>query len=279
MNLVASACRARSLILLAPEGGYPTNFRVCADTKVYEHAVAEMQRFRGSVYVSEGYLHPRDLSHDGRHVQPADNRSWHLLTLDAYGAVGACGRLLIHQPHARFSDLLISHSALAHSDNWGYLLRQAAEGEIRSARQRRMHFAELGGWAVGRELRCTTEAVRLVLAGYALAQTLGGVLGLSAVNTEHYSSSILSRIGGMSLATDGNQFPSFYEPQYHAEVRLLRFDSSRPNPRFEASILQCRAAMATATVIASEPRGAVPDAGIGSEILARQQSMELNSGH
>ena len=277
MNLVASA-RARSLILLAPEGVYPVDFRVCGDAKLYERAVAEMQRFRGSVYVSEGYLHARDLSHDRRHVQPADSRSWHLLTLDAYGAVAACGRLLIHQPHARFSDLLISHSALAHSDNWGYLLRQAAEAEIRAARQRRMHFAELGGWAVARDLRCTTEAARLVLAGYALAQTLGGVLGLSTVNIEHYSSSILSRIGGMSLATDGSEFPSFYEPQYHAEVRLLRFDSSRPNPRFEAPILRCRATMATATVIASESMGPVPDAGIASEILAWQQSMELNSG-
>jgi hypothetical protein len=245
----------RSLILLAPFGVRPTPRFVdlVGDRRIFDNVLAAMQRFRGEVYVSEGHLSPSELSFGGRHIHAADSKSWHLLTLDEHGSVAACGRLVLHPHDAGFPDLLVSHSALAHSERWGCHLRRVVEGQIQSTRVRGIQFAELGGWAVARQLRCTTEAVRLVLAGYALGQILGGVAGLSTANTENHSSSILRRIGGIPLATDETPFPPFYEPQYRRKLEILRLDSFRPNPRYETWIQECRAALERVTVICSDP--------------------------
>jgi hypothetical protein len=257
MNLLPTSHRSRSFVLLAPQREYPKQFvDVYGDRKLYAHVLSEVQRFRGKVYVSEGNLLPGDLSTEGRHVQAADYNSWHLITLDESDSVAACARMSFHDHSTGFSDLLVSHSALSHSDRWGSLLRQAVEAEIGSARRRQIRFAELGGWAVTRRLRCTTEAVRLVLAGYALGQLLGGTLGVSTVNVHHHSASILRRIGGLPLLAGGTQLPAFYEPQYRAELEILLFDSHRPNPRYDHHIQQCRTALAEIMVICAEPRSA-----------------------
>ena len=253
MNLLPLTHQSRSLILLAPQGARPSRFTdVRRDPELHENILAEMQKFRGGVYVSEGNLTPADLTPDGRHLQAVDYKSWHLLTINEYGSVAACGRLVFHRPDAGFSELLVSHCALAHTERWGYILRRVVEAELRSAREQCMQFAELGGWAIAKELRCSTEAVRMVLAGYALGQTLGGVRGISTVNTQHHSSSILRRIGGSPLSMNGIEVPSFYEPQYRAELEILRFDAFQPNPRYETYIQQCRSALETVMVISSE---------------------------
>jgi hypothetical protein len=249
-----SSSGGRALLLLAPFGKETTSFvEVIGDREVYGGVLAEMQRFRGQTYVSDGYLEASDLTADGRHLQPADQESWHLLTLDEHGAVAACGRVLIHRPGASFSDLLVSHSALAHSDGWGYLLQQAVEEQAQLTRLQGMHFAEIGGWAVAQNLRCTTEAVRLVLAGFALGQLLGGVAGISTANTGHHSSSILRRIGGTPLSVGEIAFPSFYEPQYRAELEILSMDSFRLNRPYDRYVRDCLAEIETATVISSVP--------------------------
>jgi len=210
-----------------------------------------MQRFRGRTYVSEGNLKASELSYDGRHIQVVDWRSWHLLTLDEQGSVAACGRLAVQRRKADFGDLLVSRTALATSERWGHLLRQAVEQQICSTWLRGMHFGELGGWAVSKELRCSTEAVRLVLAGYALGRILGGVGGISTVNTGHHSSAILRRMGGVPLTTGETPFPPFYEPHYRAELEILCLDSSRPNARYETQIRQCQNSLQTVMVISS----------------------------
>jgi hypothetical protein len=249
-----SAASGRTLLLLAPRDEEPSSFvEVIGDPKTYDRMLAEMQRFRGQVYVSEGNLEASDLSPDGRHIQLADEKSWHLLTLDERGAVAACGRVLVHRPNAGFGELLVSHCALAHSEGWGYLLRRAVEEQIQLTRQRGMRFAEIGGWAVARRIRCTTEAVRLVLAGFALGQLLGGIAGISTANTGHHSSSILRRIGGAPLASGQVPFPPFYEPQYRAELEILCLNSCRPNRAYERYVQECLTALQIAPVITSWP--------------------------
>jgi hypothetical protein len=228
------------------------------DGQLYENILCEMQKFRGLVYLSEGNLTPEDLTPDGRHFQLADYSSWHLLTIDERGCVAACGRLVFHGAEAGFSELLVSHCALAHSKRWGSALRAAVEDELRSAREEGKQFAELGGWAIARDLRCSTEAVRMVLAGYALGQALGGARGISTVDVCNHSSSILRRIGGSPLSTGETELPSFYEPKYRRDLEVLRFDSSQPSQRYADHIRQCREALESVPVIASGTFGALP---------------------
>jgi len=249
MNLLPGPCHGRRLVLLAPDDANLEEFsRPVIDRHLHAQALAALQRFRGAVYVGESNLAPADLEPDGRHVQPADARSWHLLTVGAAGDLEACARITLHGLPVRFSETMVAHSALAHSPVWGSLLHLAVEEEMRSARRAGMRFAELGGWAVARTSRCTTEAVRMVLAGYALAGLLGGVRGISTVNRCNHSSSILRRIGGRPLVVGGSELPCYFEPRYRAHLEILRFDSSLPNPHYQFHIAECRTALRDVTV-------------------------------
>lgn len=252
MNLLPDSL-SRRFTILAPQGVNLTPFvDVAGNPDLHKKALAAIQRFRGSVYLAEGNLNKSNLTDDGRHVQPADDKSWHLFTLDERGEVGACGRILVHDEDVSFSDLTLSHSALATSIAWGQRLREAVEAEILAARRSQKKFIELGAWAVGADLRCTAEAVRIVLAGYALTQLMGGMAGISTVNTQHGSSSILRRIGGRPLTTEGSELPRFYEPMYRAKLEILKFNSSEPNPRYASHIEMCRMSLPLVSVIAAD---------------------------
>ena len=258
MNLLPGPCHGRRLVLLAPDDANLEGFsRPTVDRLLHDEALAAVQRFRGAVYLGEHNLAPSDLEPDGRHLQPVDAQSWHLLTVGAAGTVEACARITLHNRTARFSDTMVAHSALAHSPVWGGLLHLAVEEEIRSAQRAEMHFAEFGGWAVARASRCTTEAVRMVLAGYALGGLLGGVRGVSTVNRCHHSSSILRRIGGWPLVVGGTELPCYYEPRYRADLEILRFDSSLPNPHYRFHIAACGAALRDITVVSAGRRTGV----------------------
>ncbi len=256
MNLIPQSGNAmRRLFLLAPPGQLPFRFRqVAGDADLHADALARVQQFRGEVYVEEGNLTSEDLTSDGRHVQAADAKSWHLFTMNPRDEIEACGRLLPYLENVGYGDLGVARSSLAESMEWGPLLREAVEEEIRTARRRGVRFVEFGGWAVSRRLRCTTEAVRMCLAWYALCQAIGGTIGLGTANTSHHSSAILRRMGGRPLAKAGHRIPRYYEPRYRAELEILCFDSAEPNPRYAAQIEQCLRALSTVTVITSKER-------------------------
>jgi hypothetical protein len=133
------------------------------------------------------------------------------------------------------------------------MLREAVEREMADARERKVHFAEIGGWAVARHLRCSTEAIRLLVTGYALGQVLGGLKGVSTANLRHHSSSILRRMGARPLTARGNELPPYYEPLYSSELEILEFDSARPSPRYWFHIQQSCTALSRVTVVCPEP--------------------------
>jgi hypothetical protein len=222
------------------------------DASLHRQLLADAQKLRGNIYLQIGAIESSQLSGDGRHVQTDDSRSWHLLTLDERGRVAACTRYLSHPSTVLFSDLTVSHSALATAERWGPRFRQAIEAELALARKRRWSYVEMGGWVISEKMRCTTEAVRMVLAAYGLAQLLGGALGIATV-TQHGSSPILRRIGGESLLSRGVELPPYYEPQYKFEMEILRFDSSRASSRYSTWVDDCRDYLQTVPVICAKP--------------------------
>jgi hypothetical protein len=240
----------RRFVLLAPRFSHPNCFSdSTVDGALHQRLLVETQKLRGQIALEESAIEPWQLSSDGRHVQPADDNSWHLLTLDEHGHVAACTRYLPHPNTVSFHELTVSRSALATSANWGKEFRQAIEADLALARKRRWSYVEMGGWVISEKLRCTTEAVRMVLTAYGLAQLFGGALGISTVTTRRGSSSILRRIGGESVLSRGIEMPSYYEPQHKCEMEILRFDSSRPNPRYRPWVDDCRSYIEKAPVI------------------------------
>jgi len=255
MKLVRETRRklGRGFVLLAPPQTHLTLFdHVDDNPERHRRLLADAQKLRGSIYVRDGAIQPWQLSAGGRHIQRADELSWHLLTVDQSDSVTACIRYFAHEPGASFWDLMVSRSPLAQSAYLGPRVREAVQAELDCARQRGFSYVELGGWAICEQLRCTTEALRTLLTVYALSQLLGGALGISAATTRHHSSSILRRVGGRPLMARGGEVPPYYDSQYNCEMELLSFDSMSPNPRYAEWIRECREAILEVPVVAGQ---------------------------
>jgi hypothetical protein len=243
-------CRRR-YALLAPEPATTNCFhKVSTDSNGHGLMLAEAQKLRGRCYLEMGALDPSQLTDDGRHISDADRRSWHLVTMDDRGEVVACLRYLAHPVTVSFTELTIAHSALAKSTEWGHHLRDAVGRELRCARRLGYSYVEMGGWAITEALRCTTEALRMVVTAYALAQLWGGALGITTASLRSCSASILRRIGGRKLDADGVELPAYCDAQYKStEIEILRFDSSRLNVRYKKWLEESMAQLSNVPVI------------------------------
>lgn len=244
----------RGFVLLAPDdrAHFPFTQRVTDESR-HQTLLEGAQRLRGSIYVRDGAIRPEQLTPDGRHVQAVDSRSWHLLTVDNQQKVVACIRYHAHRPGTTFSSLALSQA------NFAPRVKTAVKSQLEVARRRGWSYVELGGWAICEELRCTTEAFRMLLAVYGLSELMGGALALSTATTRHGSSSILRRIGGRPLSENGVEIPAYYDPNYKCEMELLSFETSSPNPRYSSWISRFREALHNVPVISAEPVYAAHD--------------------
>ncbi len=255
-----SSLHHRQFVFLAPSNCDDSAFRnVAVNASRHDELLGDVQRLRGKAYFDLGALDRSQLSEDGRHMHPDDDRSWHLVTLDEEGRVEACLRYLAHPSDVSFSKLTISHSALAKSETWGPKLRATIEEELRRARNRGCSYVEMGGWAITESLRCTMEALRMIVTAYAFAQQWGGALGVTNANLRSCSASILRRIGGRRLMADGLELPSYFEPEYQSiPLEILAFDSLAPNPRYKKWMKECQSKIRDVPVICRTPRKSKP---------------------
>lgn len=263
------------LVLLAPQAPVVNGFHN-VETNAHRHRqlVREMQALRGSIYLSDGAIARDQLSTEGLHETTEDQRSWHLLMLDKNRRVSGCAWYLEHDTSVRVEELRVRHTPLARTSGWREKLWAGVESEISRARRAGLRYAEVGGWAVSPESRCTSEGLVLALAGYSLGRIRGGCLGITTATVRHCSSSILRRLGGAPLSVHREAVPRYYDPRYDCEMEILRFDSRRPNKKYAGLIELLEQKMANVHVIAQaaeEPvaaqlaQGALMPAGAWSE--------------
>jgi hypothetical protein len=267
----------RGFVLLAPPQSHLLPFReVVDDDSRHQRLLTGAQKLRGEIYVRDGAIQPWELSAGGRHIQQADARSWHLMTVDERDRVTSCIRYYAHRPGVSFSDLAISRCAAAQSAEFGSKVREAVQDELAYASQRGFYYVELGGWAISPEIRCTSEALRMLLTVYALAQFMGGALGVSTATTRHHSSSILRRVGGRPLMARGTEVPSYVDPHYNCEMELLSFDSTSPDAHYDKWIRECRTALVDVPVVSSETQDTDVALLHLHEAITRQQDQPAN---
>jgi len=241
----------RGFIVLAPtQAGLVPFGHMAGDPSRHCRLLGESQRLRGRIYLKDGAITEDELTFDGRHIQPADDSSWHLLTVDRSDKVTACIRYLAHPAGTFYSDLEVSKAVSHQPSSFVSRVERAVQSEVAKANRLNMTYVELGGWVVGEELRCSTEAIRMVLMMYALSQTLGGAIALSTATTRHNSSSILRRAGGKSLSERGSEVPAYFDPHYNCEMEMVAFDSRFPNPRYAGWIGEFREALLQIPIIA-----------------------------
>jgi hypothetical protein len=229
----------RMILLAPPYAAHAASFdSLEVDPSHYKFFLAEAQRLRGRVYLEDGAICQGELSPDGRLVHPQDARGWHLLLVNSRDSVLGAVRYVPLEGNVSFFNLSVARSALAYSREWGFRLRRAVDDEREKARRRRMGYAEVGGLVLSEELRHSTAAVKLLLNVYALMRFLGGALAIATATVRHHSSSILRRMGGNSLSTDGGELPSYYDAQYECDMEILGFDSDSPASKYEERIYE-----------------------------------------
>jgi hypothetical protein len=249
--------QTRFVILPPQESSVPGIFwNKEADAVRYDGLLQEMQRFRGRIYLADGAVSPDDLSADGRHCQPIDDASWHILSLDEEGRICACLRFLEARRARGFDDLWVRHAAICGLGEVGDTFRTAVEREMALARRMRLGFGEVGGWAVTEERRCTVEPLRIVLATYGVLELLGGCTGVATATFRHGSAGILRRIGLAPLEAGGTQIPPYFDPRYGCQMEVLRFDSRYPNPKYREWVRDLSLCLTGAPVVFRKSRHA-----------------------
>jgi hypothetical protein len=247
--------RQCSLALLAPVDEALGQFRgnLTVSREVHSHLVAETQRFRGRMYLADGAIEPQDLDAKGRHIQPADSRSWHLVMLGPMGRVIGCTRFRRHKGPVSWGQLAVRQAPLANSEEWGFKFRESVNSELAAASRAGFSYVEVGGWALAKEVRGTFWALKTVLAIYAWSQLLGGALAITTATERNESAGILRRLGGKPLACDGTELPAYYDQRYRCKMEVLRFDSREPNAKYRVMLDELREQVATAPVYCAEP--------------------------
>jgi hypothetical protein len=242
----------RRLVLLAPPSSSIGPFfrNIHTDEAYHQALVHELQRLRGSIYLEDGALERQQLSSGGLHVTPEDEKSWHMLFLNG-SRVNACVWYLQHDCDVTLERLRVRNCPLMHVHPLRGTLERAIENELSRAQRAGLHYAEVGGWAVSPQSRCTSEGLLLALAAYSLGRIAGGALGMTTATVRHSSSTILRRIGGRPLEADGVTVPSYYDPKYGCDMELLRFDSREPSSKYAPFIAQIERRLADVRVIAS----------------------------
>ena len=188
---------------------------------------------------------------------PGDAECWHFLLVDAAKSVIGCARYRIHPYTVRFDDLRVSKSALAADPIWGDRLRTGIEDTIRNARERNVHFAEVGGWALADAYRGTKAALETLLASYALSQLFGGCISTCTATVRHGSSSILRRIGAYPLSHFDQPMPVYMDPDYGCNMEVLCFDSDVMESRFAKLVSEIKADLVATPLIRSSHTSSV----------------------
>ena len=264
----------RFQLLAPPQATSESSFsRTRVNEQLYSRFLTGMQRLRGRVYLKDGAIQPCELDDDGRFRMQGDEQSWHLLLTDGAQEVIGCARYLVHPNTVAFHNLRISHSALARDPRWNSKVRGAVEAELALARRKNYSYLEIGGLALTEEWRGTRAALEILLSSFALAQLWGGCIGSCTATVRHSSSSMLRRIGGVSLEAGGEALPSYEDSLYGCHMELLRFDCMQPCPRFLPLVNQLKTRLAD--TLAFMPRQAQEWRVVPQELGARLNLLRM----
>jgi hypothetical protein len=230
---------------------------------LYRSQLDALQRLRGRLYMDDGAISEECLDREGRFRMCGDEEAWHLLLTEGDNNLIGCARYLVYPNTVPYTFLRVRHSALARDPRWAHKVRAAVEADLRLARQRGLLYVEIGGWALAEEWRMTKAALETAVGSYALGRLWGGTLGSCTATIRHGSASILRRLGGSSLAANGETLPAYFDPRFGCMMELLRFDYMTPARRIAPMIEVIEAQLAGLEVVTA--RVEYSRAGLDSE--------------
>ena len=250
LDRTIAAADQRLVLLAAPGADIPSSLdTVVRAPRVHTGLLRSVQRLRGQVYLEDGAVTTEQLSPKGLHQTPEDDRSWHILSLDAKGDVTGCLWYRPYDASVSFEDLRVRRSPVAPS--WREHVWRAVETDLLTARMEGLSYAELGGWAIAKANRCTSEILLLACAAYGLSQLLGDAVGNTTATFRNSSANILQRLGGTPFKVPGGRgdVPPYFDPHYGCDMQLLRFDSRAPHPALASAVNLLKQKLALVPVV------------------------------
>jgi hypothetical protein len=220
----------------------------CPDHEFYETVIADIERFRGAVYLEEGAIRPEALDDGARHQTVCDYESWHLFLLNRQLAVCGCVRLTPCRGAARSADLRVYDCIRRMDPVTAARYGSGLDALLDRARRARLPVWEVGGWAVAKELRQTPVALLLAAACWPLGQLLGPAWAVATATCRNRSADMLRRLGGAAL-TDGAALPPFFDPYFRCDMEILTFDSQIPSPEYSANFGDLQGVLSAALVV------------------------------
>ncbi len=210
-------------------------------SELHSDLMFDLQKLRGNVYREYAGI-AATLLPDGRHWHQLDDKSWHIVLQNSVGEIVGCAR---YRPIAVFEELICAKAAVALSPETGPVFRSVFAQQVADARKKGRHYGEASAWALSESARCSTAAVNIALMSFALAEWLGGGVGLTTASTRHHASSILRRIGGVPLGG----FEPYYEPMFDCSIELLQFDINNLDSRYMAKLDEMRAELRRSAIV------------------------------
>jgi hypothetical protein len=231
----------------------PAVFRnPCPDRLFYEATIAEIQRFRGRVYLEDGAIAASALDGQQRHFSDWDYRSWHLFILDPQTEICGCMRITSFRP-LHHSELKLFELIQRMDAARGGRYAAALQSILNDNQALGLKTSEIGGWAVTETLRNTSKAMLLASAVWSLAQIVGRHVGFASATQRNRSAEILRRLGGSRLRHQGVELPPFFDGAYGCDMEILTFDSEKPAPEYEPTVVDLRDFLVNALVLSSQP--------------------------
>jgi hypothetical protein len=87
---------------------------------------------------------------------------------------------------------------------------------------------------------------------FAFGGLCGGAISLATATLKNHSAAMLTRLGGRPLSTCGIELPTYFDPQYSADMTVLRFDTREFASRYAPTIFELRDLLIGAPVICPE---------------------------
>jgi hypothetical protein len=243
--------------IIAPFGKpAPPVFRhPCPDRDFYKSAIAEIQRFRGRVYLEERAIPASALDEEERHFSEYDYRSWHLFILNQ--EIQVCGCLRATSLRAvDYSELKLHELIERMEPDKAVAYASAVQAVVDENKKRGVGTGEIGGWAIAKDLRFTSKAMLLASACWSLGRILNDHVGFAQATLRNNSALILRRLGGSPLSYQGAELPTFFDPHYGCDMEILTFDPSKAAFEHERTINDLKDFLVNALVISttsSEP--------------------------
>jgi hypothetical protein len=243
---------ATELLLLAPSQKQALQYfkTVHCDTEVHASFLQELQDFRESVYVKEGFIPQKK---ENVIYSEKDSHAWHLISQHRHNSnISGCIRILFFEKHERFpsAEDILRFGGIEFRDNElkaDYLPR--IQKYIHDIQAQQKPLVYIGGMAVNERARKLGAGAILSLGANVFARIVGDADGVTIAQTDKGGSPLFQKMGGYVF---DEKLTPFYCQRHNCYVQFLGLTPYNLPAKTEKIAKRLEDCLKTQTVIADD---------------------------